>query len=50
MVDKSVENIKMKGLTEEENRALNGVLNPSKSFDKTRPNFLKVEKEYLENC
>ena len=44
IVDTTVENKRIKELTEEEDRVLNGVLNPSKTIDKsTRPKFLEIQ-------
>ena len=49
MIDTTVEYTTIKGLTEEENREMKGVLNPSESIDKsTRPEFLKAQAEHIE--
>ena len=50
MVDTTAEYISINGLTKEENRELEGVLNPPKSIDNsTRQEFLKVQADYIQD-
>ena len=50
MVDTTVEYTSINGLTAEENRELEGALNPPKSIDRpTRPVFLKGQADHFQN-
>ena len=50
MVDTTSDYTPKKGLTEEENKELEGVLNPPESIDKsTRPQSLKIQLDHIKN-
>ena len=50
MVDTTVKYGKIIGLTDDENREMNGVLNPPESIDKsTRPEILKTRLKYIQD-